>query len=128
MVANTPMDTDKIKIYGARVSVDSFEAVQALELAEKEKMKQKVCVVCTGAPCTYSHGGLRREGEEDRSGHLLKEVSLWSLLLPSKPATSPKPSMRRALMRPAACGLLSCTFLYGSVGFGLLPAPDSLCL
>ncbi|CBZ52050.1 putative TCP-1/cpn60 family chaperonin [Neospora caninum Liverpool] len=42
MVANTPMDTDKIKIYGARVSVDSFEAVQALELAEKEKMKQKV--------------------------------------------------------------------------------------
>eukprot|EP00921_Rhytidocystis_pertsovi_P022940 GHVQ01036545.1.p1 GENE.GHVQ01036545.1~~GHVQ01036545.1.p1 ORF type:complete len:418 (-),score=64.33 GHVQ01036545.1:77-1330(-) len=42
MVANTPMDTDKIKIYGARVKVDSFEAVAALELAEKEKMKEKV--------------------------------------------------------------------------------------
>lgn len=42
LVANTPMDTDKIKIYGARVKVDSFEAVQALEEAEREKMKQKV--------------------------------------------------------------------------------------
>merc|ERR1711977_220901 len=35
-------DTDKIKIYGARVKVDSFEAVQEIELAEKEKMKAKV--------------------------------------------------------------------------------------
>ncbi|CDJ40048.1 TCP-1/cpn60 family chaperonin, putative [Eimeria tenella] len=42
MVANTPMDTDKIKIFGARVQVDSFEAVHEIELAEKEKMKQKV--------------------------------------------------------------------------------------
>ncbi|CEM06890.1 unnamed protein product [Vitrella brassicaformis CCMP3155] len=42
MVANTPMDTDKIKIYGARVKVESFEAVQAVEAAEKDKMKRKV--------------------------------------------------------------------------------------
>lgn len=42
MVANTPMDTDKIKIYGARVKVDSFEAVQAIQMAEREKMKKKV--------------------------------------------------------------------------------------
>merc|ERR1719197_1385772 len=41
-VANCQMDTDKIKIYGARVKVDSFEAVQEIELAEKEKMKTKV--------------------------------------------------------------------------------------
>eukprot|EP00923_Selenidium_pygospionis_P000832 GHVN01001290.1.p1 GENE.GHVN01001290.1~~GHVN01001290.1.p1 ORF type:complete len:531 (+),score=58.28 GHVN01001290.1:210-1802(+) len=42
MVANTPMDTDKIKIYGARVKVESFEAIQAIEEAEKEKMRAKV--------------------------------------------------------------------------------------
>eukprot|EP01066_Platyproteum_vivax_P010499 Platyproteum_vivax@DN4701_c0_g1_i1.p1 len=42
LVANTPMDTDKIKVYGARVKVDSFDAVQAIEQAEKEKMKSKV--------------------------------------------------------------------------------------
>merc|ERR1719262_1864917 len=42
MVANTPMDTDKIKIYGARVKVDSLEAVQEIEASEKEKMKGKV--------------------------------------------------------------------------------------
>merc|ERR1712224_1159174 len=41
-VANCQMDTDKIKIYGARVKVDSFEAVAEIELAEKEKMKAKV--------------------------------------------------------------------------------------
>merc|ERR1719265_2425278 len=42
LVANTQMDTDKIKIYGARVKVDSLEAVQEIEAAEKEKMKVKV--------------------------------------------------------------------------------------
>merc|ERR1719421_171701 len=41
VVANTQMDTDKIKIYGARVKVDSLEAVQEIEQAEKEKMKAK---------------------------------------------------------------------------------------
>merc|ERR1711977_112635 len=35
-------DTDKIKIYGARVKVDSFEAVAEIEQAEKDKMKTKV--------------------------------------------------------------------------------------
>jgi len=46
MVANTPMDTDKIKIYGTRVKVDSFEAVAQIEKAEKDKMKQKVDKIC----------------------------------------------------------------------------------
>merc|ERR1719265_1882404 len=46
MVANTPMDTEKIKIYGTRVKVDSFEAVAAIEAAEKEKMKDKVEKIC----------------------------------------------------------------------------------
>merc|ERR1719450_2108055 len=41
-VANCQMDTDKIKIYGARVKVDSFEAVAEIEKAEKDKMKDKV--------------------------------------------------------------------------------------
>merc|ERR1719331_1854827 len=39
LVANTQMDTDKIKIYGARVKVNSLEPVQEIETAEKEKMK-----------------------------------------------------------------------------------------
>merc|ERR1719433_776357 len=42
LVANSQMDTDKIKIYGARVKVDSFEAVAEIEKAEKDKMKEKV--------------------------------------------------------------------------------------
>mmetsp|Transcript_43568 Transcript_43568/g.100359 ORF Transcript_43568/g.100359 Transcript_43568/m.100359 type:complete len:535 (+) Transcript_43568:59-1663(+) len=41
-VANCQMDTDKIKIYGAKVKVDSFEAVAEIEQEEKEKMKAKV--------------------------------------------------------------------------------------
>lgn len=41
LVANTPMDTDKIKMYGARVKTDSINKVAEIELAEKAKMKQK---------------------------------------------------------------------------------------
>ncbi|CAD98325.1 GroEL-like chaperone (ATPase) and T-complex protein 1 [Cryptosporidium parvum] len=42
LVANTPMDTDKIKIYGAKVTVDSMDTVQEIEQAEKKKMYNKV--------------------------------------------------------------------------------------
>jgi T-complex protein 1 subunit beta len=42
LIANTPMDTDKIKVFGSRVKVDSVNKVAELELAEKEKMKEKV--------------------------------------------------------------------------------------
>jgi len=36
------MDTDKIKVFGSRVKVDSVARVAELELAEKEKMRDKV--------------------------------------------------------------------------------------
>ncbi|KAG6509415.1 hypothetical protein ZIOFF_027404 [Zingiber officinale] len=42
LVANTAMDTDKVKIYGARVRVDSMAKVAEIEGAEKDKMKDKV--------------------------------------------------------------------------------------
>ncbi|KAL8755647.1 MAG: hypothetical protein Q9184_004731 [Pyrenodesmia sp. 2 TL-2023] len=42
LVANTAMDTDKVKIFGARVKVDSAGGLAKLEEAEREKMKQKV--------------------------------------------------------------------------------------
>lgn len=41
LIANTPMDTDKIKIYGAKVKVDSMLKVADIEKAEKEKMREK---------------------------------------------------------------------------------------
>jgi T-complex protein 1 subunit beta len=42
LIANTSMDTDKIKIYGSRVQVDSLTKVAEIEQAEKAKMKNKV--------------------------------------------------------------------------------------
>lgn len=45
LIANTPMDTDKIKIFGAKVRVDGVAKVAELELAEKEKMKDKVNLI-----------------------------------------------------------------------------------
>jgi T-complex protein 1 subunit beta len=42
LIANTPMDTDKIKVFGSRVRVDAVSKVADMELAEKEKMKAKV--------------------------------------------------------------------------------------
>lgn len=45
LIANTPMDTDKIKVFGSRVKVDSVAKVAELELAEKEKMREKVDLI-----------------------------------------------------------------------------------
>jgi T-complex protein 1 subunit beta len=42
LLANTPMDYDKIKIFGTRVKVDSMDKVAEIEAAEKDKMRQKV--------------------------------------------------------------------------------------
>lgn len=39
------MDTDKIKIFGARVKVDSTGKLAELERAEREKMKAKVAKI-----------------------------------------------------------------------------------
>ena len=41
LLANTSMDTDKIKIYGSRVRVDSLNKVAEIEEAEKARMRQK---------------------------------------------------------------------------------------
>ncbi|KAA6422534.1 MAG: T-complex 1 subunit beta-like [Trebouxia sp. A1-2] len=52
LVANTAMDTDKIKIYGARVRVDSMAKVADIEKAEKEKMRAKVeNIISQGLNC-----------------------------------------------------------------------------
>lgn len=41
LIANTAMDTDKVKIYGSRVRVDSLKRVAEIEEAEKAKMIAK---------------------------------------------------------------------------------------
>ncbi|CAG9462643.1 unnamed protein product [Pedinophyceae sp. YPF-701] len=41
LVANTAMDTDKVKIYGAKVRVSDMMKVAEIEQAEKNKMKEK---------------------------------------------------------------------------------------
>jgi len=46
MVANTGMDADKIKIYGARVKVESLAKVAEIEQAEKDKMAAKCNKIC----------------------------------------------------------------------------------
>ena len=52
LIGNTSMDSDKIKVFGSRVRVDSVAKVAELELAEKEKMKDKVnAILKHGANC-----------------------------------------------------------------------------
>ncbi len=41
LIANTSMDTDKIKVYGSRVRVDSMAKVAEIEEAERDKMRRK---------------------------------------------------------------------------------------
>ena len=55
LVANTAMDTDKIKIYGARVRVDSMQKVSLLKfvsplVTEACKPSRKAWAVCCLAP------------------------------------------------------------------------------
>ena len=45
LIGNTAMDADKIKVFGSRVRVDSVAKIAELELAEKEKMKDKVNLI-----------------------------------------------------------------------------------
>lgn len=42
LISNSSMDTDKIKIFGARVRVEGTAKLAELERAEREKMKEKV--------------------------------------------------------------------------------------
>lgn len=53
LVANTPMDYDKVKIYGMKVEVDDIEKVAEIEQAEKEKMKEKVDAICAYGPTVF---------------------------------------------------------------------------
>ena len=53
MVANTPMDYDKIKIFGSKVKVDSIEKVAEIEAAEREKMRRKVDKILAYAPNVF---------------------------------------------------------------------------
>jgi len=53
LVANTPMDHDKIKIFGSKVRVDSMFKVAEIEEAEKQKMKKKVDKILAHKPDVF---------------------------------------------------------------------------
>lgn len=53
LVANTPMDHDKIKIFGSKVKVDSMTKVAEIEEAEKAKMKRKIDKILAHKPDVF---------------------------------------------------------------------------
>ena len=53
LIANTPMDHDKIKIMGSKVKVDSMTAIAQIEQAEKNKMKAKVDKILAHRPDVF---------------------------------------------------------------------------
>ena len=53
MIANTPMDHDKIKIMGSKVKVDSMTAIGEIEAAEKAKMEAKVNKILAHKPNVF---------------------------------------------------------------------------
>lgn len=53
MVSNTPMDHDKVKIFGSKVKVDSMMKVAEIEEAEKMKMKKKVDKILAYKPDVF---------------------------------------------------------------------------
>ena len=53
MIANTPMDHDKIKIFGSKVRVDSMFKIAEIEEAEKQKMRKKVDKILAHKPDVF---------------------------------------------------------------------------
>jgi len=53
LVANTPMDHDKIKIFGSKVKVDSMTKVAEIEEAEKAKMRRKIDKILAHKPDVF---------------------------------------------------------------------------
>lgn len=53
LVANSPMDYDKIKIFGSIVKVDSIAKVAEIEEAEKAKMKRKIDKILAHKPDVF---------------------------------------------------------------------------
>lgn len=45
LIANTPMDTDKIKVFGAKVRVDATAKVAEIEAAERVSSQARVGMV-----------------------------------------------------------------------------------
>lgn len=46
LLANTAMDTDKIKVFGSRVRTNDIKSLAEIESSEKDKMKEKVEKIC----------------------------------------------------------------------------------
>jgi T-complex protein 1 subunit beta len=53
MIANTPMDHDKIKIMGSKVKAESIKSIGDIEEAEKRKMKAKVDKILAYKPDVF---------------------------------------------------------------------------
>lgn len=53
LVANTAMDMDKIKLYGAKVQTDSLVTLGQIEQAEKDKMRNKVEKILSYKPDVF---------------------------------------------------------------------------
>lgn len=47
LIANTALDFDKIKIFGAKINVDSIKKLGEIEEAEKAKMRNKIEKICS---------------------------------------------------------------------------------
>ena len=76
LVCNTPMDTDKIKIYGARVKVDSLAKVAEIEGAEKDKMRAKCEKILSFGINVFVNRQLIYNFPEESEFHYLKKIKM----------------------------------------------------
>ncbi|KAM0685574.1 hypothetical protein COBT_003214, partial [Conglomerata obtusa] len=72
LVANTAMDYDKVKIFGAKVEVQSVGELKSIEEAEKVRMKEKVNRICYGSNYTIN------PDDNAIKGHKIKDVIINS--------------------------------------------------
>jgi len=53
LIANTQLDADKIKVFGASVKVDQVSKLESIETAEREKMMEKIDAIASHQPDVF---------------------------------------------------------------------------
>lgn len=103
LIANTPMDTDKIKIYGAKVKVDSVAAVADIEEAEKARMRVKAKKIADhGIDCFINRQLIYNLPEEYFASRGIMAIGAH----PRRALSASLP--RSLLLRPTHAGKPSC--------------------
>ena len=83
LIGNTPMDTDKIKVFGAKLKTDSVAVVGEVEQAEKARMREKCQkIIDHGITCFINRQLIYNLPEEYFADHGVSTIGTYHTQTP----------------------------------------------